>query len=72
MGFSVLAFEGKIGFQAMAKKRKKQFDVVKAVKAAARTKVGSPPPTRKEDVAAKKRGKAEKHKVTIGQLLSED
>ena len=56
----------------MAKKRKKGFDVVKAVKSAARTKVGTPPPTRREDVAAKKRVKARKHKVTLGQLLDEE
>ncbi len=59
----------------MAKKngKNKRFDVVKAVKSAARHAVGAPPPTRREDPAAKRRArKPEKHKSTLGNLLSEE
>ena len=56
----------------MAKKRVKKFDVVKAVKAAAREAVGTPPATRKLDVVAKKRRKVMKHKPTLGSLLSDE
>ncbi len=59
----------------MAKKKgkKKQFDVVKAVKSAARNVVGMPPPTRREeDRARRKARKPEKHKPTLGNLLSEE
>ncbi len=55
----------------MPKKRKlKQFRAVQAVKAAAREKIGSPPPARV--VPKRKKKKEEKHKPTLGKLLGED
>ncbi len=55
------------------KKPAKKFDVVRAVKAAARASVGPPPPTRKEeDVVSKRRRKSTKHKPTLGKLLADD
>lgn len=58
---------------AMAKKRKLQkFDVVKAVKAAARATVGTPPATRKEPASPKHRDSPEKHKPSLGKLLADD
>jgi hypothetical protein len=57
----------------MPKKRKpKPFDMVSAVKAAARAKVGTPPPTRKEDASPKHKKGAEKHKPTLDKLLEDD
>jgi hypothetical protein len=54
----------------MAKKKKpKPFRVVTAVKAAAREHLGTPPPTRREDVPVHRR--REKHKPTLGKLLSD-
>ncbi len=55
------------------KGKKKRFDVVKAVKSAARNVVGTPPPTRREEPTAKRKsGKPEKHKPTLGNLLLEE
>ena len=55
---------------AMARKRKpKPFRAVKAVKAAARAVLGTPPPTRRQPAAPKTR---EKHKPTLGKLLAEE
>ena len=52
----------------MAKRKKpKPFRAVDAVKAAAREKIGSPPPTRRVPDAKKQR--REKHKPTLGKLL---
>ena len=52
----------------MAKKKKpKPFRAVDAVKAAAREKIGSPPPTRRVP-GIKKEGR-EKHKPTLSKLL---
>jgi hypothetical protein len=57
----------------MAKKAKpKKFDVVAAVKAAARAKMGTPPPTRKEPSLPKQKKGPEKHKPTLGKLLADD
>ncbi|MDT8066990.1 MAG: hypothetical protein ROO76_02365 [Terriglobia bacterium] len=57
----------------MAKKRKKKgFDVVKAVKSAARKQVGTPPPTRREESSPKRAGKPEKHKATLSNFLVEE
>ena len=57
----------------MAKKRKpKPFNVVSAVKAAARVKVGTPPPTRKAIASPKHKKRAEKHKPTLDKLLADD
>jgi len=55
----------------MPKKRKvKRFRAVQAVKAAAREKIGSPPPARV--VPNRKKKKEAKHKPTLGKLLGED
>jgi hypothetical protein len=59
----------------MAKKKgkKKRFDVVKAVKSAARQAVGTPPPTRRVEARPKRRAtQPEKHKATLGNLLNEE
>ena len=52
------------------KKRVKKFRAVEAVKALARERIGMPPPTKV--VPNKRRPKEEKHKPTIGRILSED
>ncbi len=58
---------------AKRKGKKKRFDVVKAVKSAARNVVGTPPPTRREMPTAKRKAaKMEKYRPTLGNLLSED
>jgi len=49
------------------RKKPRPFRAVDAVKAAAREKIGSPPPTRRER-NVKKKGH-EKHKPTLGKLL---
>jgi hypothetical protein len=54
----------------VAKKKKKRFDVTKAVKAAAREQIGSPPVAR--IVPDKKKRPAQKHKATLGRMLRED
>ncbi len=59
----------------MAKKKgqKKGFDVVKAVKSAARKAVGTPPPTRRVEALPKRRAtQPQKYKSTLGNLLSEE
>jgi len=56
-----------IAARKMAKKRVKRFQAVKAVKAAARERIGSPPPTRRQPPG--KPRSAEKHKATLGKLL---
>jgi len=53
----------------MAKKKVKRFQAVKAVKAAARERIGSPLPTRRHP--GRKPGPARKHKPTLGKLLAE-
>jgi hypothetical protein len=56
----------------MAKRKKpKPFRVVKAVKAAAREQVGSPPPSRIVP-DRKKREKREKYKPTLRKLLEQE
>jgi hypothetical protein len=54
----------------VAKRKKKRFDVTKAVKAAAREQIGAPPVAR--IVPDKKKRPAERHKATLGKLLRED
>jgi len=55
---------------AMARKKKlKPFRAVKAVKAAAREKVGMPPTTRRDP--DRKKSASEKHKPTLSDLLNE-
>ena len=51
------------------KKKRKPFRAVKAVKEAAREKLGAPPVTRR--VPDKKKREREKHKPTLGRLLDE-
>ena len=51
--------------------KKKTFSAAKAVKAAAREKIGTPPPTRSVP-DRKKRQNREKHKPTLEKLLEED
>lgn len=54
----------------MAKRKKRKvFRAVKAVKEAAREKVGAPPATRR--VPDKKKRHREKHKATLQRLLGE-
>jgi hypothetical protein len=53
----------------MARKKRKTFRAVKAVKAAARAQLGTPPPTRRrEDSRPPQRPK---HKPTLRRLLEE-
>jgi len=54
----------------MARKRKKKLTATKLVKAAAREQVGMPPPVRRDPDTRKPR--KEKHKKTLGRLLSEE
>ena len=53
----------------MLRKKKRTFRAVKAVKEAAREKIGAPPVTRR--VPDKKKKAREKHKPTLGRLLDE-
>ena len=50
------------------KKKLKRFSAVKAVKALARERVGSPPPVQRQSNV--KKLKKEKYKPTLGKLLS--
>jgi hypothetical protein len=55
----------------MARKRKpKPFKAATAVRSLARERLGTPPPTVREEDRRKQKG--EKHKPTLGKLLSED
>jgi len=51
------------------KKRPKKFRAVTAVKALARERIGTPPPTK--IVPNKRRPSEEKHKPTLGEMLEE-
>jgi hypothetical protein len=51
------------------KKKLKKFTATKAVKAMARTALGSPPPVQREE--SSRRQKKQKHKPTLGKLLGE-
>ena len=56
---------------AMAKKKKpKPFRAVTAVKSLARDVVGTPPPTRRTE--SSNRPRREKHKTTLGKLLTDE
>jgi hypothetical protein len=55
----------------MAKKRRK-LTKTKLVKAAAREQVGMPPPTRRAPDPKKKEAAQQKHKPTLGTLLTEE
>ena len=50
-------------------RKPKPFRAAAAVKAVARAKMGTPPPTRAEPADKKRIGKPEKHKPTLGKLL---
>ena len=55
-----------------SKRRKpKPFMAAAAVKAAAREKIGTPPPTRAELSTKKRKATSPKHKPTLGKLLEE-
>lgn len=56
----------------MAKRKKKQFRAVSAVKALARERIGTPPPGQVAPDRKKRPGAAEKHKPTLSQLLQEN
>ncbi len=53
----------------MKKRKPKPFTAVEAVKRMARQRIGTPPATRREPANKKSR---EKHKPTLGKLLSEE
>jgi hypothetical protein len=56
-----------------SKRRKpKPFKAASAVKAAARAKIGTPPPTRATPSPKQRKAKAPKHKPTLGNLLNEE
>jgi hypothetical protein len=52
------------------RKKPRPFRATSAVKAMARAAIGAPPPVKRAE--SKKRRKQEKHKPTIGKLLSEN
>lgn len=52
------------------KPKKKKFTATQAVKAMARTAIGTPPPVQREE--STKRVKKQKHKPTLGKLLIEE
>jgi hypothetical protein len=54
----------------MPKKKRRKFRAVQAVKAAAREHIGTPPPTRREP--QRKKPSEQKHKPTLGDILSEE
>ncbi len=54
------------------KKAKKVFRAAKAVKAAAREQIGSPPATRLVPDRKKQQPRREKHKLTLGKILGEN
>ena len=51
-------------------RKPKPFRAASAVKAAARKVIGTPPPTRAEPATRKRKIKSEKHKPTLGKILS--
>jgi hypothetical protein len=53
-------------------RKPKPFKTASAVKAAAREKIGTPPPTRAEPSTKKPKSKSPKHKPTLGKLLEEE
>jgi len=52
------------------KRKKKKFTATQAVKSMARTAIGTPPPVQREE--SRKRADREKHKPTLGKLLSDE
>ena len=59
-----------VGMIGMAKKKKDEFSVAKAVKANARERVGQPKPARMVDDVPKT-GRKVKHKPTLEQVLEQ-
>lgn len=53
-------------------RKPKPFKACAAVKAAAREKIGTPPPTRAEPSTRKSKVKSPKHKPTLGKLLEDE
>jgi len=53
-------------------RKPKQFKIASAVKAAAREKIGTPPVTRTVPADKKRKGRASKHKPTLGTLLDDE
>lgn len=53
-------------------RKPKPFKAASAVKAAAREKIGTPPPTRAEPSTRKGKSKSLKHKPTLGKMLEEN
>ena len=53
-------------------RKPKPFKAASAVKAAAREKIGTPPPTRTTPSVAKRKAKPPKHKPTLKRLLEEE
>jgi len=53
------------------RRKKKKFSATKAVKSLAREVIGAPPPTQRIPTLKESR-KVEKHKPTLGKLLSEE
>ena len=53
------------------KKKKKKFSATKAIKSIARDLIGAPPPTQRIPTLKESR-KDNKHKPTLGKLLSEE
>ena len=56
----------------MPKPKKSTFSIVKAVKANARARLGSPPPERVFADPKQKQAAKPKHKETLAELLSKD
>jgi hypothetical protein len=60
-----------VNLSSMPKKRKpKKFTAGKAVKSMARATIGTPPPVQREE--SSKRPRKQKHKPTLGRILSEN
>jgi hypothetical protein len=53
------------------RKKQKKFRAVTAVKALARERIGTPPPSQVVE-GKKKLGRSQKHKPTLGTLLSDE
>jgi hypothetical protein len=53
-------------------RKPKPFKASTAVKAAAREKIGAPPPTRTEPSVKRRTAKSPKHKPTLDKMLNED
>ena len=53
-------------------RKPKPFKTASAVKAAAREKIGAPPPTRAIPTTKQRKAKAPKHKPTLDRLLDDE